>query len=101
MFNNEAMTINKVQRSRMIFDPSAKIAHVGVPSIYSNKVFSESFRPIELKFHMKTSYDKFAKIYTNRSSHMTKMTNIHIYGKNPLKIFYSKIRRLMTLGLGM
>ena len=32
--------------------------------------------------------------------HMTKMAAMHIYGKNPLKIFF-RTRRPMTLRLGM
>ena len=31
---NETMTLNKFQRSRLIFDPSAKVAPVVVLSIY-------------------------------------------------------------------
>ena len=46
--------------------------------------FSETIRPIELKFHMKTPYDKFALIYTNCYGHMTKMADIPIYGKKNL-----------------
>ena len=46
-------------------------------------VSSETTRPIELKFHMKTSYDRLAKIYTNCTGHMTKMATTPIYGKNP------------------
>ena len=30
-------------------------------------------------------YDKLAKIFTNCSGHMTKIANIPIYGKNPIK----------------
>ena len=56
--------------------------------------------PIELKFHMKTPYNKLAKISANYFSHMTKMADKPIYGKNPLKIF-SRTRTLMTLGFGM
>ena len=33
--------------------------------------------------------------------HMTKMAAMPIYGKNPLKYFFSRTRRPMTLGLGM
>ena len=44
------MAINKCQRSRVTLDLSAKIAHIGVPSIYENIVFSETTRPIELNF---------------------------------------------------
>ena len=32
---------------------------------------------------------------------VTKMADMSIYGKNPFKIFFSRTRRLMTLGLGM
>ena len=62
-------------------------------------VLSQIIGPIELKFHMKTPYDKLAKIYAKYFGHMTKMAVTTIYGKTPLKIFFS--RRLMTLGLGM
>ena len=95
------MAINKFQRSRLTFDLSAKAAHIGVPSIYINIFFSETIRPIELKFQMKTPYNKLVKIYANCYGHMTKMANMPIYGKNPLKIFFSRTKRLMTLGLGM
>ena len=95
------MAINKFQRSRLSFDLSAKAAHIGVSSIYSNIVFSETTKPIELNFHMKTSYDNIAKIYTNDSGHMTKMADMPVYDENPLEIFLSRTRRPMTLWLGM
>ena len=56
---------------------------------------------MELKFHVKTSYDKLAKKYTKYLGHMTKMTATPLYGINPLKIFFSRTRRLVTLRLGM
>ena len=74
---------------------------VGVPSIYYNIVFSQTFGPIELKFHVKTLYDKLAKIYAKYFGHLTKTAATPIYGKKHLKIFFSRTRRLMTLGLGM
>ena len=43
--------------------------------------FLRTTYPIELKFHMKTSYDRLAKIDANCSGHMTKMTYMPIYGK--------------------
>ena len=49
---------------------------------------------------MKTPYNKLVKIYANCLGHMTKMADMSIYGKKPLKIFFSRTRRLMTLGLG-
>ena len=76
------MAINKFQWSRLTFDLSAKAAHIGVPSIYLNIVFSETIRPIELEFHMKTPYNKLAKIYANCFGHMTKKAAMPIYGKN-------------------
>ena len=57
--------------------------------------------PIELKFHMKTFYDRLAKIYTNFTGQMTKMVTMPIYGKKPSNIFFSGTKRQMALGLGM
>ena len=95
------MAINKFQRSSLTFALSAKVAHIVVPSIYSNIVFSQTIGPIELKFHVKTPYDKSAKIYTKYFGHMTKMAATPIYSKNLLKIFFSRTRRPVTLRLGM
>ena len=41
------------------------------------------------------------KVCSNVPGHMTKMAAMPIYSKNHLKIFFSKTRRPMTLGLGM
>ena len=95
------MAINKFQRSRLTFDLSAKVAHIVVLSIYLNIVFSQTISPIELKFHVKTPYDKLAKIYTKYFGHMVKMAATPIFGKNFLKIFFSRTRRPVTLRLGM
>ena len=86
------MAINKSQRSRLTFDLSLEVTHIESPSIYQNTVFSETIRPIKLKFHMKTPFDNVAKIYTNCIGHMPKMADMPIYGKNPLKIFSSRTR---------
>ena len=40
-------------------------------------------------------------MYANYFGHMTKMAAMPIYGKNRLKIFFSRTGRPMTLGLGM
>ena len=64
------MTINTFKRSRLTFDISAKVTHVEVPSIYLNIVFSETTRPIELKFHMNAPYEMLAKIYTKIFGHI-------------------------------
>ena len=95
------MTINKFQRSRLTFNFSAKVAHIGVPSTHQNIVSSETTRPFELKFHMKTPYDKLAKIYANYFGHMTKMATRPIYGKNSVNVFFSGTKRPMALELGM
>ena len=79
------MTINKFQRSILTFDPGAKVANIGNPSKYQSIVFSETLRPIELKFQRNTPYDKLAKIYANCSGHISKMADIPIYDKNPVK----------------
>ena len=55
----------------------------------------------ELKFHVKTPYAKLAKSYTKYFGHMTKMTLMPIYGKNPLKNLFSRTRRQVTLGHGI
>ena len=74
------MAINKFQRSRLTFNFSAKVAYIGVLSSLQNIVSSETTRPFELKFHMKTPYDSLAKIFTNCTGHMTKMATMPIYG---------------------
>ena len=90
----------KFQRSRLTFNFSAKVAHIGVPSTHQNIVSSNPTRPFELKFHMKTP-DRLAKIYTNCTGHMTKMATTPIYGKKLLNVFFSGTKRPMALGLGM
>ena len=81
---NETMAINKFQRSRLTFNFSAKVTHIGVQSTHQNIVSSETTRPFELKFHMKTPYDRLAKIYTKCTGHMTKMATTSIYNVKTL-----------------
>ena len=57
-----------------------KIPPGGGRGVYSQL---KAYRPIELKFHMKTPYDRLAKIYTNWTGHMSKMATTPIYGKQP------------------
>ena len=71
------------------------------PSTISNIFSSETYGPFELKFHMETPYDGGTKVCSNGPGHMTKMAAMPIYGKNPLKIFFSRTRRPVTSGLGM
>ena len=72
------MSINKFQRSRLTFDLNQPRSLILESLQYIQTVFSESSGPIELNFHMKTPYDRLAKIYTNCSSHMTKMAAMPI-----------------------
>ena len=95
------MAINKFQRSRLAFDFAAKIAYIGVISIYWNIVFSETTRPIKLELHMKTPLVKGIAVCSDGPGHMTKMAAMPIYGNTPLKIFFSRTLKPMTLGLGM
>ena len=95
------MAINKFQRSRLTFNFSAKVAHIGVSSTHQNIVSLETARPFELKFHMTTPYDRLAKIYTKSIGHMSKMATMPIYGKNSLNVFFSGTKRPMALVLGM
>ena len=75
------MAINKFKRSRLTFQLRSL-------TIYFSIVFSQTIGPIELKFHVKTPYDKLAKIYAKYFGHMTKVAATPIYGKKHLKIFF-------------
>ena len=57
--------------------------------------------PNELKFYLKTPYDRLAKIYTNCFGHMTKTATTPIYTKNPFNIFFSGTKRPIALGNGI
>ena len=46
---------------------------------------------------METPKDRGMKDCSNGPGHMTKMAATPIYGKNPLKIFFSRTRRPMDL----
>ena len=63
-----------------------------------NKVFSQTIGPIELKFHVRTPYDKLAKIYTKYFGHMTKMAATPIYGKKPFKNLLFQNQKAGDLG---
>ena len=42
---------------------------------------------------METPQDRGTKVCSNGHGYMTKMAAMSIYGKNPLKIFFSRTRR--------
>ena len=54
------MAINKFQRSRLTFQLRSLVLE---SHQYIKTVFSHTIGPIKLKFHVKTPYDKLAKIY--------------------------------------
>ena len=64
-------------------------------------VCSETTGGIEAKFHMESQWDGATKVCSNSPGHITKMTTMSIYGKNPKTIFFSRTKRLMTLKLRM
>ena len=93
---NEIMAINKFQGQGWPFSLSAKFTHIGVPS-YIKTLFSQ--KPLG---QLNSNYIwRLLKSYTKCYGHMTKMATMPIYGKNPFKIFFSRTRRLRTLGLCM
>ena len=84
------MAINKFQRSRLTFDLLAKLLILESHQ-YIKTVFSKTIGQIQIS--CEDSYAKLAKIYTKYFGHMTKMAAMPIYGKNPLKVFFSRTRR--------
>ena len=48
----------------------------------SSNIFSETYGPIEAKFHMEPSWDGGTKVCSNGLGHMTKMAAMPIYGKD-------------------
>ena len=52
---------------------------------------SETIRPIELKFHMKSPYDRLANIYINCSGHTTKMASTPI-----LMLYYVQLKNMYS-----
>ena len=72
------MALIKIQRSTLTFLPWSLILET---LQHVKTYFSETIRPIELKFHVKSPYDRLANIFTNCSGHMTKMDTTPIYGK--------------------
>ena len=73
------MTKQTLERSRLTFDLSAKVAHIGSQSIYQKIVFSVTTRPIELKFNVKIPYNMLDKMYSNCFGNMTKMAARPVY----------------------
>ena len=75
------MAINKFQKVKVDLCPFSQGRSYCGPINILKHSSSQTIGPIELKFHMKTPYDKSAKIYTKYLGHMTKMAATAIYGK--------------------
>ena len=80
------------QRSRLTFGISASRSYWSPIHILKHSVLINT-RPIELKFYVKTTYDKLAKLYMNYFGHMTKMAATSIYGKKTFKSLLLKNQR--------
>ena len=50
------MTIDKYQRSRLDFDLSAKVSHIGMPSVYTVKPVLSGHTKKDLKLVFRTDY---------------------------------------------
>ena len=57
--------------------------------------------PIEAKFHVELFRVVRLKVSSNIPGHVTKKASMPMYGKNPLKIFSSETRKMMTFKLGI
>ena len=81
----------------MLRRPASSIRHPPCSNIFS----SDTAWPIKDKFHVEPPWEGGTKVYINGLGHMTKMAAMPIYGKKPLKIFFSRTRSPMILKLGM
>ena len=88
MFN--LVSINKIQRSRLTFQPRLLIleSHQHIKTLFSEKPLGQ------LKPNFITPYDWLAKTYTNSYGHMTNMATMPIYGQNFLYLFSLKPKGL-------
>ena len=69
---------------------------------HSSHVFSsETTGPVKAKFYMEPSWAGEMEVCSPHLDHMIKMAATPIYGKNPLKLFFSGTKGPMALGLGM
>ena len=57
---------------------------------FSNVFSSETAWPIKAKFYVVPPWEGGTKVCINGPGHMTKMAAMPIYGKNPIKIFFSR-----------
>ena len=56
---------------------------------FSKIFFSETARPIKAKFYMKQLLERGTNVFIINPGHMTKTTDMPIYGKKPSNFFFS------------
>ena len=76
-------------------------ASLSVRCPHSSNISSGIAGPIKARFQMEPQWDRGTEVCSNDPGHVTKMVAMPIYGKNPLKIFFSRTKGPMTLGLAM
>ena len=64
---------------------------------HASNLFSDTAGPIKAKFQMEPQWDGGKKVCSNDPGHVTKISVMPIYGKNPSKIFSSDV----TLNIGI
>ena len=71
--------------------------------VYYNNIpkISETAWPIKAKFYRKHLREGGINMFINNSGHVIKMAAMPIYGKNPLKFFFSGTTGLISTKLGM
>ena len=70
-------------------------------STISNIFSSKTAWPIKAKFYVEPPWVGRTKVCSWHLGHMTKMAATPIYGKNPLKIFFSRTGGPISTKLGM
>ena len=76
-------------------------ASLSVRCPHSSNISSGIAGPIKARFQMEPQWGRGTEVCSNDPGHVTKMVAMPIYGKNPLKIFFSRTKGPMTLGLAM
>ena len=93
------MNTYEYQRSRSLFDLCPRSLRFILSNIFCCKA-ARRVKAILIE-ELLILWVVRLKICPNSPGHLTKMTAMPIYGKNPLKIFFSETRRLMTFKLGI
>ena len=79
-------------------DRSSMVTHFSLPHTYPNIFFSETTPTDISRINMETLLT-LRDFFANVNGHITKTAVLPIYGKTPLKLFFST-KRPVALGLG-